>query len=112
MIEAKLSAMEDEALQRVLERRGRYSSTSPPSPAPCSAAAASASSSSSILQSLPLHVSFDHGYYLLVKAIQELREKKDGHVVTVGIGGPSGSGKTRSPILFLPSLIVDGTLIS
>ncbi|KAH7679730.1 Uridine kinase protein [Dioscorea alata] len=86
--------MEDEALQRVFERRGRYSSTSPPSPAPCSATAASASSSSSILQSLPLHVSFDHGYYLLVKAIQELREKKDGHVVTVGIGGPSGSGKT------------------
>lgn len=38
--------------------------------------------------------SFDHGYYLLVKSIQELREKKDG-LVTVGIGGPSGSGKTR-----------------
>ncbi|XP_020111084.1 uridine-cytidine kinase C-like [Ananas comosus] len=38
--------------------------------------------------------SFDHGYYLLVKAIQELREKKAGQIVTVGIGGPSGSGKT------------------
>lgn len=38
--------------------------------------------------------SFDHGYYLLVKSIQELREKKEG-IVTVGIGGPSGSGKTR-----------------
>lgn len=38
--------------------------------------------------------SFDHGYYLLVKSIQELREKKDG-LVTVGIGGPSGSGKSR-----------------
>lgn len=38
--------------------------------------------------------SFDHGYYLLVKSIQELRSKKDGSV-TVGIGGPSGSGKTR-----------------
>lgn len=37
--------------------------------------------------------SFDHGYYLLVKSIQELREKKG--IVTVGIGGPSGSGKTR-----------------
>lgn len=37
---------------------------------------------------------FDHGYYLLIKSIQELREKKDG-LVTVGIGGPSGSGKTR-----------------
>ncbi|KAL0372711.1 UNVERIFIED_CONTAM: Uridine-cytidine kinase C, partial [Sesamum calycinum] len=37
--------------------------------------------------------SFDHGYYLLVKSIQELRSKKDG-VVTVGIGGPSGSGKS------------------
>ncbi|PPR88021.1 hypothetical protein GOBAR_AA32668 [Gossypium barbadense] len=37
--------------------------------------------------------SFDHGYYLLVKSIQELREKKEG-LVTVGIGGPSGSGKT------------------
>ncbi|KAJ0981339.1 hypothetical protein J5N97_009594 [Dioscorea zingiberensis] len=82
--------MEDEALQRVFERGGRYSSTSPPSPTTGSATA----STSSILQSLPLHVSFDHGYYLLVKAIQELREKKDGHVVTVGIGGPSGSGKT------------------
>ncbi|KAI3910433.1 hypothetical protein MKX01_034827 [Papaver californicum] len=51
------------------------------------------STSSSILQSLPLHVTFDHGYYLLVKSIQELREKKDGLVI-VGIGGPSGSGKT------------------
>ncbi|XP_021896156.1 uncharacterized protein LOC110813374 isoform X3 [Carica papaya] len=37
--------------------------------------------------------SFDHGYYLLVKSIQELREKKDG-IVIIGIGGPSGSGKT------------------
>lgn len=37
--------------------------------------------------------SFDHGYYLLVKSIQELRAKKG--LVTVGIGGPSGSGKTR-----------------
>lgn len=53
----------------------------------------STSSSSSILQSLPLHVSFDHGYYLLVKSIQELREKKEGLVI-VGVGGPSGSGKT------------------
>lgn len=43
--------------------------------------------------------SFDHGYYLLVKSIQELREKKDG-LVTVGIGGPSGSGKTRYNIFF------------
>lgn len=43
--------------------------------------------------------SFDHGYYLLVKSIQELRSKKDG-VVTVGIGGPIGSGKSR----YLPSL--------
>ncbi|XP_078432705.1 P-loop containing nucleoside triphosphate hydrolases superfamily protein isoform X2 [Wolffia australiana] len=63
-------------------------------PSTASAAASSVSSSSSILQSLSLHVSFDHGYYLLVKAIQELREKKKGRVVTVGIGGPSGSGKT------------------
>lgn len=38
--------------------------------------------------------SFDRGYYLLVKSIQELRERKEG-LVTVGIGGPSGSGKTR-----------------
>ncbi|BAH92562.1 Os04g0280250 [Oryza sativa Japonica Group] len=39
-------------------------------------------------------LSFDRGFYLLVKAIQELRERKDGLVVTVGIGGPTGSGKT------------------
>lgn len=39
-------------------------------------------------------MSFDRGYYLLVKAIQELRARKDGHIVTVGIGGPTGSGKT------------------
>lgn len=38
--------------------------------------------------------SFDHGYFLLVRAIQELREKKEGLVI-VGIGGPSGSGKSR-----------------
>jgi len=43
--------------------------------------------------------SFDHGYYVLVKSIQELREKKEG-LVTVGIGGPSGSGKTRLNIYF------------
>ncbi|CAL0331298.1 unnamed protein product [Lupinus luteus] len=75
--------MDDEVVQRVFHEGGRdYFQQQP-----------STSSSSSILQSLPLHVSFDHGYYLLVKSIQELREKKVG-LVTVGIGGPSGSGKT------------------
>ncbi|KAE9607296.1 putative uridine kinase [Lupinus albus] len=75
--------MDDEVVQRVFHEGGRdYFQQQP-----------STSSSSSILQSLPLHVSFDHGYYLLVKSIQELREKKEG-LVTVGIGGPSGSGKT------------------
>ncbi|KAL5553421.1 hypothetical protein UlMin_040822 [Ulmus minor] len=72
--------MDDEVVQRVFQEGGRdYFQQQP--------------STSSILQSLPLHVSFDHGYYLLVKSIQELREKKEG-LVTVGIGGPSGSGKT------------------
>lgn len=47
-----------------------------------------------ILYYVDMMQSFDHGYYLLVKSIQELREKKEG-LVTVGIGGPSGSGKTR-----------------
>ncbi|CAN8266936.1 unnamed protein product [Cochlearia groenlandica] len=81
--------MDDDVVQRVFQKGGRdffqqqQSSTS----------TSSSSSSSSIIQSLPLHVAFDHGYYLLVKSIQELREKKDG-IVTVGIGGPSGSGKT------------------
>ncbi|GJN11793.1 hypothetical protein PR202_ga30031 [Eleusine coracana subsp. coracana] len=90
------SAMDADLVQRCLEAGGRDllhhhhpSSSSPPSPT-----SAAASSSSSILQSLPLHVPFDRGYYLLVKAIQELRERKDGLVVTVGIGGPTGSGKT------------------
>ncbi|KAF5751842.1 P-loop containing nucleoside triphosphate hydrolases superfamily protein isoform 1 [Tripterygium wilfordii] len=70
--------MDDGVVQRVFQEGGRdYES----------------SSTSSVLQSLPLHASFDHGYYLLVKSIQELRQKKDG-LVTVGIGGPSGSGKT------------------
>ncbi|KAL3830789.1 hypothetical protein ACJIZ3_019591 [Penstemon smallii] len=77
--------MDDEVMQRVFQEGGRDFYQQQPS--------TSASSSSSILQSLPLHVSFDHGYYLLVKSIQELRSKKDG-VVTVGIGGPSGSGKS------------------
>ena len=53
--------------------------------------------------------SFDHGYYLLVKSIQELREKKEG-LVTVGIGGPSGSGKTRY-IWVLDDEEVDATAI-
>ncbi|XP_031488108.1 uncharacterized protein LOC116256082 isoform X3 [Nymphaea colorata] len=52
-----------------------------------------ASSSSSQEFNLPLDVSFDLGYHLLVKAIQELRRKKS-CLITVGIGGPSGSGKT------------------
>ncbi|XP_010554418.1 PREDICTED: uncharacterized protein LOC104824139 [Tarenaya hassleriana] len=76
--------MDNEVVQRVFQEGGRDFFPQQPS---------TSSSSSSILQSLPLHVSFDHGYYLLVKSIQELREKKDG-IVTVGIGGPSGSGKT------------------
>ncbi|MED6184626.1 hypothetical protein PIB30_049266 [Stylosanthes scabra] len=73
--------MDDEVIQRVFHEGGRDFFQQQPS------------STSSILQSLPLHVSFDHGYYLLVKSVQELREKKEG-LVTVGIGGPSGSGKT------------------
>ncbi|CAI9095978.1 OLC1v1032029C1 [Oldenlandia corymbosa var. corymbosa] len=76
--------MDDELVKRVFEGGGRDYYQQPPS---------TSSSSSSILQSLPLHVTFDHGYYLLVKSIQELRSKKDG-LVTVGIGGPSGSGKS------------------
>ncbi|CAN6247971.1 unnamed protein product [Urochloa humidicola] len=86
--------MDADLVKRCLEAGGRdlllHHPSSPPSPTSASATA----SSSSILQSLPLHVSFDRGYYLLVKAIQELRARKDGHVVTVGIGGPTGSGKT------------------
>ncbi|XP_059445533.1 uncharacterized protein LOC132177290 [Corylus avellana] len=78
--------MDDEVVQRVFQDGGRDYFQQQPS-------TSASSSSSSILQSLPLHVSFDHGYYLLVKSIQELREKKDG-IVTVAIGGPSGSGKT------------------
>uniref|UniRef100_A0A2N9F377 Uncharacterized protein n=1 Tax=Fagus sylvatica TaxID=28930 RepID=A0A2N9F377_FAGSY len=77
--------MDDEVVQRVFQEGGRDYFQQQPS--------TSSSSASSILQSLPLHVSFDHGYYLLVKSIQELREKKEG-LVTVGIGGPSGSGKS------------------
>lgn len=77
-----MEAMDDEVLQRVFQEGGREYIQQP-----------SASSSSSILQSLPLHVSFDHGCYLLIKSIQELRGKRKG-IVTVGIGGPSGSGKT------------------
>ncbi|CAA3020728.1 uncharacterized protein LOC111399081 isoform X2 [Olea europaea subsp. europaea] len=76
--------MDDEVVQRVFQEGGRDFYQQQPS---------TSSSSSSILQSLPLHVSFDHGYYLLVKSIQELRSKKEG-IVTVGIGGPSGSGKS------------------
>ncbi|KAM7487731.1 hypothetical protein LguiB_025215 [Lonicera macranthoides] len=78
--------MDDEVVQRVFQEGGRDYYQQQPS-------TSSSSSSSSILQSLPLHVSFDHGYYLLVKSIQELRSKKEG-LVTVGIGGPSGSGKS------------------
>ncbi|KAH8500635.1 hypothetical protein H0E87_015753, partial [Populus deltoides] len=81
--------MDDEVVQRLFHEGGRdYFQQQPSTSSP-----SSSSSSSSILQSLPLHVSFDHGYYLLVKSLQELREKKEG-LVTVGIGGPSGSGKT------------------
>ncbi|GKC11240.1 P-loop containing nucleoside triphosphate hydrolase superfamily protein [Tanacetum coccineum] len=77
--------MDDEVVQRVLQEGGRDYYQQTPS--------TSSSSSPSILQSLPLHVSFDRGYYLLVKSIQELRSKKEG-IVAVGIGGPSGSGKS------------------
>ncbi|XP_022732859.1 LOW QUALITY PROTEIN: uncharacterized protein LOC111286996 [Durio zibethinus] len=79
--------MEDEVVQRVFQEGGRDYFHQQPS------TSTSSSSLLLLLQSLPLHVSFDHGYYLLVKSIQELREQKEGFV-TVGIGGPSGSGKT------------------
>ncbi|GAV85179.1 AAA_17 domain-containing protein, partial [Cephalotus follicularis] len=78
--------MDDGVVQRVFQEGGREYYQQQPS-------TSSSSSSPSILQSLPLHVSFDRGYYLLVISIQELREKKEG-IVAVGIGGPSGSGKT------------------
>ncbi|KAL8137583.1 hypothetical protein V2J09_003584 [Rumex salicifolius] len=74
--------MDDEVVQRVFQEGEREYFQQP-----------STSSSSSILQSLSLHVTFHRGSYLLIKSIQELREKKEG-IVTVGIGGPSGSGKT------------------
>ncbi|XP_076951237.1 uncharacterized protein LOC143624480 isoform X1 [Bidens hawaiensis] len=76
--------MDDDVVHRVLQEGGRDYYQQTPS---------TSSSSPSILQSLPLHASFDRGYYLLVKSIQELRSKKEG-IVAVGIGGPSGSGKT------------------
>ncbi|XP_071741125.1 uncharacterized protein [Rutidosis leptorrhynchoides] len=76
--------MDDDVVHRVLHEGGRDYYQQTPS---------TSSSSPSILQSLPLHASFDRGYYLLVKSIQELRSKKDG-IVAVGIGGPSGSGKS------------------
>ncbi|EPS74106.1 hypothetical protein M569_00649, partial [Genlisea aurea] len=76
--------MDNPMVKRLLQEVGRDFYQQQPS---------TSSSSSSILQSLPLHVTFDHGYYLLVKSIQELREKKNS-TVTVGIGGPSGSGKS------------------
>ncbi|XP_019099560.1 PREDICTED: uncharacterized protein LOC104783421 [Camelina sativa] len=55
--------MDDEVVQRVFQEGGRDFFQQQPS-------TSSSSSSSSILQSLPLHVAFDHGYYLLVKSIQ------------------------------------------
>lgn len=76
--------MDDDVVHRVLQEGGRDYYQQTPS---------TSSSSPSILQSLPLHASFDRGYYLLVKSIQELRSKKEG-IVAVGIGGPSGSGKS------------------
>ncbi|KAD7116618.1 hypothetical protein E3N88_03886 [Mikania micrantha] len=76
--------MDDDVVHRVLQEGGRDYYQQTPS---------TSSSAPSILQSLPLHASFDRGYYLLVKSIQELRSKKEG-IVAVGIGGPSGSGKT------------------
>ncbi|KVH97657.1 CYTH-like domain-containing protein [Cynara cardunculus var. scolymus] len=76
--------MDDDVVHRVLQEGGRDYYQQAPS---------TSSSSPSILQSLPLHASFDRGYYLLVKSIQELRSKKEG-IVAVGIGGPSGSGKS------------------
>ncbi|XP_023749884.2 uncharacterized protein LOC111898192 isoform X2 [Lactuca sativa] len=75
--------MDDDVVHRVLQGGRDYYQETP----------STSSSSPSILQSLPLHASFDRGYYLLVKSIQELRSKKEG-IVAVGIGGPSGSGKS------------------
>ncbi|EGG18413.1 adenylate cyclase domain-containing protein [Cavenderia fasciculata] len=39
-------------------------------------------------------LSFDKGFFLSVKAIQQLRKKNNGRVIVVGVAGPSGAGKT------------------
>ncbi|KAJ7554901.1 hypothetical protein O6H91_05G014800 [Diphasiastrum complanatum] len=80
--------MDDVVLQQVVQQHGHNVLGSHRQPPPLSEHA-----QPSLLQSLSLHVSFDHGYHLTVRAIQELRDKKRGSV-SVGIGGPSGSGKS------------------
>ncbi|CAN0923886.1 Inorganic pyrophosphatase TTM2 [Linum grandiflorum] len=55
-------------------------------------------------------LSFEKGFFVVIRACQLLAQKNDG-IILVGLAGPSGAGKTmftEKIINFMPSRIVDG----
>ncbi|CAN1853031.1 Inorganic pyrophosphatase TTM2 [Linum perenne] len=55
-------------------------------------------------------LSFEKGFFVVIRACQLLAQKNDG-IILVGLAGPSGAGKTmftEKIVNFMPSRIVDG----
>lgn len=57
---------------------------------------------------IPGQLSFEKGFFIVIRACQLLAQKNDGLVI-VGVAGPSGSGKTvftEKVLNFMPSIVV------
>lgn len=58
--------------------------------------------------SIPDSLSFEKGFFIVIRACQLLAQKNDG-IILVGVAGPSGAGKTvftEKVLNFMPSVAV------
>ena len=58
--------------------------------------------------SIPNPLSFEKGFFIVIRACQVLAQKNDG-IILVGLAGPSGAGKTvftEKILNFMPSIAV------
>jgi uridine kinase len=57
---------------------------------------------------IPEQLSFEKGFFAVIRACQLLAQKNDG-IILVGVAGPSGAGKTvftEKVVNFMPSVVV------
>jgi hypothetical protein len=60
------------------------------------------------IASIQDHLSFEKGFFIVIRACQLLAQKNDG-IILVGVAGPSGAGKTiftEKILNFMPSIAV------